>query len=648
MNSNSRHTFASSHGGIDPLDHARNLQDGNRIERYREGRGTMKKESQFTFDGVRVDKVINEKAKQHVDNLKQHLGERDDEIDLARKRDLRGSKHDKTPAMMAISSSKLTSPSRGNGKRMQRRKTCLHNNSNNSKDTFVTSSHRGIDPLDHARNLQEGNRIEIEGPIDFVKNDKVFIEKIRKNVDDLKKQLGTIQADINADDTSRESSSFGIKRYREINRNNKNLRDEDLDEIIKEMETSTVLMEVKLQKNRITLADGRFTTALASNTSLQKISLPDNNISDEGVRRLAGSLKVNNTLRCIDLSGNLISKVGAKFLAEALMVNKLLEDMNLRTNSIGAKGVLSLATALKVNKTLKSIDLSGNQISKVGVKFLAEALMVNTSLMAIKLNGYNINDEGAQWLADSFRMNQSLCSIHLCSNRISDFGATKLADAIQFSFDCGVTTINVNGNQVSIILLDRIQSICKAKKSSTNGKELSSRDVTENANQKSIKRKAGASKDDQIASLKEHIARLEMDNARLNDTLRRAKPIVETIDLTTDEAERATKRSRKETDDKSTLAIMYEQNQKVIHIKEENVATKMALESLRGEKNDVEADLKDVKEDLEDANELVGQMSLTTDIWQGRFDELVALVESGRADGTSINAIRNRPLASGK
>ena len=62
----------------------------------------------------------------------------------------------------------------------------------------------------------------------------------------------------------------------------------------------------------------------------------------------------------------------------------------------------------------------------------------------------------------------------------------------------------------------------------------------------------------------------------------------------------------------------------------------------------MEADLNEVKEDLEDANELVGQMSLTTDIWQGPFDKLMSLVESGHADGASINAIRNRPLASGK
>jgi Ran GTPase-activating protein (RanGAP) involved in mRNA processing and transport len=75
-----------------------------------------------------------------------------------------------------------------------------------------------------------------------------------------------------------------------ITTNNKNLRDDDLDEIINEMETSTVLKEIKLCRNQITLSDGRFTAALASNTSLQKINLHSNKIGDEGVRRLASAL----------------------------------------------------------------------------------------------------------------------------------------------------------------------------------------------------------------------------------------------------------------------------------------------------------------------------------------------------------------------
>jgi len=109
-----------------------------------------------SFDGVRVDKVINEKNRQHVDNLKQRLGGREDEIDVARKNNFRGSKHDKIPAM-ATSSSKLTSPLRGNGKRIKGRKTRIHNN-NNGTDSFA-SSHGVIEPLDYARNLQEGNRL---------------------------------------------------------------------------------------------------------------------------------------------------------------------------------------------------------------------------------------------------------------------------------------------------------------------------------------------------------------------------------------------------------------------------------------------------------------------------------------------------------
>ena len=119
-----------------------------------------------------------------------------------------------------------------------------------------------------------------------------------------------------------------IERVKCITRNNKDLRDEDLDEIIKEIETSAVLGEIKLSNNLITLADGRFTTALTSNTSLLKINLHCNRIGDEGAQSLASALKVNNTLESIILNGNQISKVGTQFLAEALMVNTKLEEMN--------------------------------------------------------------------------------------------------------------------------------------------------------------------------------------------------------------------------------------------------------------------------------------------------------------------------------
>ena len=53
-------------------------------------------------------------------------------------------------------------------------------------------------------------------------------------------------------------------------------------------------------------------------------------------------------------------------------------------------------------------------------------------------------------------------------------------------------------------------------------------------------------------------------------------------------------------------------------------------------------------DNLEDAQEMRDHLAISTDIWQGRFDELVSLVESGEADAAKIKAIKERSMASGR
>jgi hypothetical protein len=76
-------------------------------------------------------------------------------------------------------------------------------------------------------------------------------------------------------------------------------------------------------------------------------------------------------------------------------------------------------------------------------------------------------------------------------------------------------------------------------------------------------------------------------------------------------------------------------------------AAEADLEVARQEKNELEASLRDVQLDLEDANELTIQQTLATDIWQGRFDEVFELVRAAGADVNRLLEIRNRPLSSG-
>ena len=425
-----------------------------------------------SFDGVRIDKVINERNRQHVDNLKRRLVGREDEmIDVVRKRDFRGSKHDKTPAM-DISSSKLTSLSRGNGKRIKGRKTCIHNN-NDGTDSFA-SSHGGMEPLDYARNLQEGNRLPSTS-YDPAVNNGNYTKTMAGYMDKIpqlgKGSMNTKRSKLAQAATKRQELSHPVNCITRCS--NKALQvfpwqDENLDEIIKELETSTVLREVYLSNNQITLADGRFTAALASNTSLRTIRLHSNKIGDEGVQSLCAALKVNTTLTRINLGGCQISNVGANFLAEALMLNIRLENLNLTGNKIGDEGAQSLAMSLKVNNTLTSISLDTNQISTVGAKFFADALMVNTSLVTINLSSNNIGDEGARYLSLALKVNTTLTSTFLNKNQISEVGAQFLAEALMvntvlqsMSLQSNNVGLNVNGNRIGE---DGAQSLAKALK----------------------------------------------------------------------------------------------------------------------------------------------------------------------------------------
>jgi len=62
----------------------------------------------------------------------------------------------------------------------------------------------------------------------------------------------------------------------------------------------------------------------------------------------------------------------------------------------------------------------------------------------------------------------------------------------------------------------------------------------------------------------------------------------------------------------------------------------------------VKTEKAETSKDLEDANELVHQQTLTVNIWQGRFDELADHAINAGVDVKIVNDIQNRPLSSGR
>ena len=105
---------------------------------------------------------------------------------------------------------------------------------------------------------------------------------------------------------------------------------------------------------------------------------------------------------------------------------------------------------------------------------------------------------------------------------------------------------------------------------------------------------------------------------------------MDTIDLTTDvETESVNKHP------KSFASILLEEEGKrLVQVKQEMAET--------------QEDLKEMREDLDIANDTVTQQAVFTNAWQNKFEELAKLAEAGRVDGAKISEIRNRSIVTGR
>ena len=215
-----------------------------------------------------------------------------------------------------------------------------------------------------------------------------------------------------------------------INLYGKGLHGEDLEVIVKVLRDKDAAVKgLWLRNNNITLADGKFTDALANNKTLEELYLSRNNIGAEGVKCLAAALKVNTTLERLELTNNNVGDEGAKYLAEALKVNITLERIYLYGNNIGDEGAKYLARALMVNKTLQHIYLADNKIGDEGAKSIATALLLNQGIHLIYLENNMIGDEGADKLVEALEYNNTIETLWLEDNQISNSVLEKV-DAI--------------------------------------------------------------------------------------------------------------------------------------------------------------------------------------------------------------------------
>lgn len=183
---------------------------------------------------------------------------------------------------------------------------------------------------------------------------------------------------------------------------------------------------------------------------LTRIRLNGGHIRNAGAVAFAAVLRTNTSMIEVDISNNYIGSVGAPALASAVSSNRTLIKLNLRLNEIDDDGGIAFANALALNDcALEELNLGaqmrvdgfagwgllGNQFAEA----MGAALHTNTALKVLKISRSRIGHAGAKHIAEGLRGNSTLTRLQLSDNPLGPQGNLYIAQALK---DCAISILD--------------------------------------------------------------------------------------------------------------------------------------------------------------------------------------------------------------
>ncbi|ROJ33222.1 NACHT, LRR and PYD domains-containing protein 3 [Anabarilius grahami] len=187
------------------------------------------------------------------------------------------------------------------------------------------------------------------------------------------------------------------------------------------LRSNSHLRELDLTENKI--GDGGLTLLSDGlkdpHCKLEKLTLWNCNITDEGCAALASALRSNSHLRELDLTENKLGDGGLTLLSDGLKdPHSKLEKLKLYDCGVTAEGGAALATILRSNSHLRELDLTWNKIGGGGLILLSDGLDPHCNLEKLRLRYCNITAVGCATLALALRSNSHLQELDLSGNNL--------------------------------------------------------------------------------------------------------------------------------------------------------------------------------------------------------------------------------------
>lgn len=257
---------------------------------------------------------------------------------------------------------------------------------------------------------QQENRIENQDSANQIKSDgnpENF--QIKKDVTKETKPEKNVKLEFEGTIVTKAIKSMkeALKYHRHIKRlilANCHIGDSGLKELSEGIKENTSITELNISGNWITdngMIQNFINNGLSANRSLQDIDLSDNQISDETINDLYHILiSEKTTIKRLNLSKNMITDAGAEKFAEALKKLNTFEKIELEKNQIGDKGATAISEIFKIpNCKITHVYLGYNNIGNEGARSIAKAVEGNKNIKSLNLEFNNISYKGNKELA---------------------------------------------------------------------------------------------------------------------------------------------------------------------------------------------------------------------------------------------------------
>ncbi|XP_058632540.1 NACHT, LRR and PYD domains-containing protein 12-like isoform X1 [Onychostoma macrolepis] len=166
---------------------------------------------------------------------------------------------------------------------------------------------------------------------------------------------------------------------------------------------------------------------------LEKLWLSDCGVTYVGCADLSSALRSNSLLRELDLSWNNLGDAGLKLISDGLKDPRCkLEKLTLSDCGVTDEGCAALSSALRSNSHLRELDLSENELGDAGLTLISDGLKdPRCKLEKLTLSDCGVTDEGCAALSSALRSNPShLRELDLSDNKLGAAGL-KLISALK-------------------------------------------------------------------------------------------------------------------------------------------------------------------------------------------------------------------------